>query len=151
FVCTRAVVDPDLWWNLRAGLDLLETGHLTAIDPYSFTQDVPWINHEWLSEALMAIAYRVGGVTGLIALKSALVAATLGVIAGALRPAREAVRWWLLVVAIVALNFSATTIRPQLWTLLGVTLTLRALPSRRSLVWLPIIFAVWANMHGGWI
>ena len=46
---TRA--DADLWGHVRFGLDTLGTRTLTSVDPYSFTQDKPWVNHEWLSEA----------------------------------------------------------------------------------------------------
>src|SRR5579862_190980 len=42
---TRA--DADLWGHLRFGLDTIQARHLTSVDPYSFTQDTPWINHEW--------------------------------------------------------------------------------------------------------
>src|SRR3954468_7569730 len=109
FVCTRATVDPDLWWHLKAGLDLLDAGHLTAVDPYSFTQDVPWINHEWLSELIMALAYRSGGVAGLLLLKIIVLGSALVLLGRALRGVDASVRWWLLAVAIVAMNFSATT------------------------------------------
>ena len=98
FLCSRATVDPDLWGHLRFGLDLLETHRLTSIDPYSFTQDVSWINHEWLSELLLAIAYRVGGVFGLSLLKTAILAATVWALASIARraagsaPSRFAIR-----------------------------------------------------------
>src|SRR5690242_15240324 len=64
---TRA--DADLWGHVRFGLDALAARRLTAIDPYSFTQDRPWINHEWLSEVQMAFAYAHWGPAGLAVLK----------------------------------------------------------------------------------
>src|SRR5262245_30284221 len=69
FICTHARVDPDLWGHLRFGLDTASSHRLSITDPYSFTQDVPWINHEWLSETTQAIAYRTGGVLGMMLLK----------------------------------------------------------------------------------
>src|SRR6187549_3515302 len=65
--------DPDLWGHLRFGLDLIATHRIPGVDPYSFTQDRPWVNHEWLSELAMGLAYRAGGVTGLMLLKAALI------------------------------------------------------------------------------
>ncbi len=56
--------DPDFWGHLRFGLDILAQRQLTAVDPYSFTQDVPWVNHEWLSELLMAAAFQTAGFVG---------------------------------------------------------------------------------------
>src|SRR5262245_29768663 len=56
--------DPDLWGNLRFGLDILSIHRISTVDLYSFTQDVPWINHEWLAQVTMAIAYTVAGTLG---------------------------------------------------------------------------------------
>ena len=81
----RTTADPDLWGHLRFGLDLLETGRVIRPDPYSYlTAGVTWVNHEWLAEALMAIAWRAAGAfgspaTGLVLLKLAMVVAVVAV------------------------------------------------------------------------
>ena len=117
-LCARAGVDPDLWGHVRFGTDILKSGRIATLDPYSFTQDVPWTNHEWLSELVFAIAYRAGGVTGLALLKALLLALTLRVVWSILVPVADpAVRWWLFAVIPFALTPAATTFRPQLWTL----------------------------------
>jgi hypothetical protein len=79
----RTVADPDLWGHTRFGLDMLATHTLPSEDPYSFTQDIPWINHEWLSELMMGGAYRAAGPIGLVVLKAALVATFFALMAGA--------------------------------------------------------------------
>jgi hypothetical protein len=45
------------------------------------------------------------------------------------------------------------TLRPQLWTLLALAILCRVLrePNRRTRRWLPVLFAIWANAHGGWV
>src|SRR5438874_2441475 len=63
--------DPDLWGHVRFGLDFFRYHQLPRIDPYSFTQDRPWINHEWLSDALSAAAYASPGTLRLAVLKAA--------------------------------------------------------------------------------
>src|SRR6476659_4743591 len=83
--------DFDLWGHTRFGLDWLATHSLPSTDPYSFTQDRPWINHEWLSEVAMGLAFRIGEGTGLIALKMAIVGLTLAVLARRLRGATAVV------------------------------------------------------------
>ncbi len=95
WLASRATVDPDLWGHVRFGLDLLAMGRLTAVDPYSFTQDVPWINHEWLSELLFALAFREGGVVGLLLLKTVLLVSAAWFLSGVVRHAEERLRWWL--------------------------------------------------------
>src|SRR5436190_44876 len=64
----RTNADPDLWGHVRFGLDMLSTRALTRSDPYSYTSDIPWLNHEWLSELIMGLAYRTFGSGGLVAL-----------------------------------------------------------------------------------
>ena len=150
FVCTNATVDPDLWGHVRFGLDTLRDRRLASIDPYSFTQDIPWVNHEWLSEVAQAVAYRAAGVFGLIALKTILLGAAVALLALGIRRAVEPYRWLLLAAGIVSL-VPAYTMRPQLWTFLGIPVLWWALQERRRLVWIPAIFALWVNLHGGWI
>ena len=69
---TLTWTDTDLWGHTRFGLDILRDHDLPSVDPYSFTQDKPWVNHEWLSELQMGIAYHVAGPTGLALLKGTL-------------------------------------------------------------------------------
>src|SRR5687768_10146322 len=76
-VVTYTRADPDLWGHLRFGLDILHDGALPARDPYSFTADRPWINHEWAAEVLTAIAFRMAGPGGLVGLKVAVIGGVL--------------------------------------------------------------------------
>ena len=73
-VVTSTKADPDLWGHLRFGLDMLADGSLHATDPDLFSSDRVWINHEWLAELLMALAYSLAGPTGLALLKLAVIA-----------------------------------------------------------------------------
>ncbi len=34
----RSATDPDLWWHLRTGQWVVETGHVPHSDPFSFTR-----------------------------------------------------------------------------------------------------------------
>ena len=49
----RSATDPDLWWHLRTGQWIVETGHVPHSDPFSFTRaGHAWVSHEWLSEVV---------------------------------------------------------------------------------------------------
>ena len=62
-------VDPDLWWHIKAGQDILRTHHFPTSDAYSFTvRGAPWIDYEWLGELPLAVAARLGGNAALDAL-----------------------------------------------------------------------------------
>src|SRR5262245_47049119 len=69
--------DPDLWGHVRFGQDILASGELPRSDTYSFTSNRPWINHEWLAETAMALAFQSGGASGLNLLRLVLIALTL--------------------------------------------------------------------------
>jgi hypothetical protein len=150
FICTHARVDPDLWGHLRFGLDTVASGHLPITDPYSFTQDVPWINHEWLSEVTLALSYRAGGmarnaaaqgdrprgrVSGARTPHHKHPSATTLVAAGGRHHRRRAGGAHDAAADVDAALHSAVVARAQ----------------SRWLLAIPLLFALWANLHGGWI
>lgn len=146
--------DPDLWGHLRFGLDMLEQHSLPSVDPYSFTQDIPWINHEWLSELTMAIAYRIGGSVGLSLLKGALAATILAIVLREYSKAAPGVVAAVIVLLAAGTGRQTVTLRPQLWTLIGIALLCRMFTTRPRRSWLiavPSLFFLWVNLHGGWI
>lgn len=154
---SRTWVDPDLWGHLRFGRDILNGG-LPRVDTYSFTSDIPWINHEWLAEVMMYRAWAMAGAAGLIALKTVVVLATLAFVAVIVRTevADSLVRDLLMFVAIAGIWIRIYVVRPQMFSLLLFAVLLwllRSAEARSPLrLWLiPPVFAVWVNLHGGWI
>src|SRR5437764_1184137 len=147
----RTWADPDLWGHVRFGHDIL-AGGLPRFDPYSFTSDVPWINHEWLAEVVMDLAWRATGGTGLVVLKMALIAAALFFVARALTfdgifgPARDLLLFatigalWARVFVVRPQVFSVTLFAALLWILRSVE---RGNSARISVI--PLIFALWVN------
>ncbi len=153
---TATRTDPDLWGHVRFGLDFLKIHELPAVDPYSFTQDQPWINHEWVSEVLTAVAFRAGGPAGIVLLKVAVVAITIAVLFWRLRGATVVVAAIVAGAAIVSALPLTGTMRPQIWSLLGLTILMVFLdpvgePTALKALALSVLFAAWANLHGGWI
>jgi hypothetical protein len=151
FAILKTLADPDLWGHVRFGLDILRDRRLPIADPYSFTQDVPWVNHEWLSEVVMGAAYAAAGSWGLMLLKALLAAATCAVVWRALRDAADIARWPSLALVGWGTLSIAWTLRPQLWTLLLFASLCQILTSKRYLFAVPVLFIVWVNVHGGWI
>jgi hypothetical protein len=154
---TRA--DADLYGHLTFGRDIVSQGDVVRTDPYSFTSDREWINHEWLAEVAMYGSWEVGGNAGLVLAKASVVLATLGL------------AWWawarwgvpligralLLIVASVGVLLRSLTFRPQVFSLLLFVALLVVLKEseksrRRGWLWtLPPLFALWVNLHGGWL
>ena len=157
--------DPDLWGHVRFGLDLLDTGRIVRPDIYSYlTAGSPWINHEWLSEAIMAIAFRGAGSPGLILVKLALglgLAALLVIhlhrAAAAAGPRLSLLASLLITaygVAVILPGFRS--LRPQAFTYFAFLIILLLLygadrGQQRRLWWSAPLFAAWANLHGGFV
>jgi hypothetical protein len=146
--------DPDLWGHVLFGLDILERGEVRApIERYSFTADRPFVYHEWLGGTIMALAYRAAGPLGLQLLKGALAGSLFAVLWLRLRRAVFLGRWGGLALAAAGMLPMLASIRPQVWSALAIVIVTSVLmsPSRRAPFVLPPIFALWANLHGGWI
>jgi hypothetical protein len=151
-IAIRTSADPDLWGSLRFGFDILATHRVTSVDPYSFTQDIPWINHDWLAQVCMAAVYRLAGTPGLVLLKASIVAGTLWLVRGAFHGAVPLVSdIATALVAIGALPITLT-LRAQLWTFLSVALLCRMLAARSAVhrIGVPLLFVLWVNCHAGW-
>ena len=149
--------DTDLWGHVLFGGDILDDGSLASRDPYSFTSDREWINHEWLAEVLMAIAYRTGGAFGLVVLKVVVFAAAIVLVSMTLRRVswRPVDHDALLILAILAVLTRTHFMRPQLFSVLLFAALLWALTGadnghRRLLIVVPPVMLAWANLHGGW-
>jgi hypothetical protein len=148
-IATAACLMPaqhDTWWLLRAGHDMWATRHVLLTDTYSHTvYGAAWPNHEWLSQLLFYAVYAVGGLP-LLTLGAALVVTAAWAIVWAQTPASARVK--LLMTAFVLASATTTwSLRAQVLSLLLVTVTM-ALLRRRQYAWLPLVFWVWANLHG---
>jgi hypothetical protein len=151
--------DPDLWGHLRYGQDLLSTFTIPSRDVYSFTSDRPWINHEWLTEALFAFAYRAGGTIAFAILNAALVLAALALTRWSAR--RAGMAGWrleLLTALVFALGVAplAQTLRAQTISSLLFAALLAIIGELdrgryRMALALPLLFLAWANLHGAWV
>jgi hypothetical protein len=154
----RTTPDADLWGHLKFGGDIVRAGRVHTADPYSFTSDRAWINHEWLAEVIMWSAYSVGGVPGLVGLKLALACTAGAALLASWRrqQLRPPVRDSLLFVTSIGVWPLLTTIRPQAFSvgLFAILLLILHRAREGSIRWLlalPVVFAIWVNVHGGWV
>lgn len=145
--CGLTPMQTDTWWQLRAGRDMWHSGRVLLTDVYSHTAyGAFWLNHEWFAEIAYYAAYRVGGFPLVTLFAAALIASGWAI---TWRLTRGPVRTAFLLCAF-ALVPAATwwEPRPHAFSLLFVPAT-AALIANGRLLWLPVIFLVWANAHGG--
>ncbi len=151
FLLSRAPVDADLWWHLRAGQVMWEQKSILLSDIFSYTRTgAPWINAFWLSELLSYELYSLGGYFALAAFVALLGGLTFHVVSRGLK-GHPFVDSFIVLLAVV----TAAPIwgpRPQILSFLLVALLDAWLKrSPRRLWMLAPLFALWANLHGGWI
>lgn len=156
FAASLTVADPDLWWHLRVGADIWAERRVPRVDPYSFLSGgVPWVNHEWLAEAILAGAWRIGGEPGLVLLKVAVAAALTYLVGRRLRRggASRLPAALVAVTGLIAMLPAMGSLRPQIFSVLFVVVLLLLLdgsrPGSRRRWWVPVLVALWANLHGG--
>ncbi|MGK2962496.1 MAG: hypothetical protein ACSLFK_10170, partial [Gemmatimonadaceae bacterium] len=147
--------DGDLAAHIRMGQVILETRQIPPHSLASFTAPTePLIAHAWLSEVIFALLFSVGGLALISVVTGILVGATHASVALFLRRQGVDARW-ALSAALLSLAVSSThwLARPHMFSILGVALTLYLMESRqkRRLALTALLFAVWANLHGGWL
>jgi hypothetical protein len=168
----RAIIslDPDFGWRLRTGFIILKYG-IPKTDIYSYTMpSFPWVDHAWLTDVLMASVYSVFGKIGLGVLFSAIAVSSLVIsISGQTNTSKWLNFWWrvklkqqdiwflgtpVFLLAISSI-FTFSGIRAQVITWFIFALFLKLIFDRnlwkRFRAFIPLLFWVWANFHGGFI
>jgi hypothetical protein len=151
-MAARSVTDPDVWWHLRTGQLTVENDRVFHNDPYSFTRfGRPWVDHEWLSQVLIFVLYRLAGWGGLIAGFAAIIAAAY-LIVFRRSPGKPYVAGAVTVWGAVA-SIPCWGVRPQMLTLLLASILLLLLErsyEHPELLWLaPPLTVLWVNLHAG--
>ena len=147
------MVNSDLWFHLAAGREIATAFAIPRVDPWSFTAaGQPWHNHEWLAGVFFYLWSRWLAVESLVFWQWLLLAATAAVWFDLAR------RFCAPPVTMAALLGAFATaapffdIRPTLWTLLFFAVLLRlTLHASRAARLLPLLFLLWANLHGGFV
>ncbi|OLC22695.1 MAG: hypothetical protein AUH40_12870 [Chloroflexi bacterium 13_1_40CM_65_17] len=151
-----SVQDPDFWWHIRIGRWMVENGRLPSTDIFTYTVPIHvWTDHEYLTEVLMWLIYSTAGAIG--------IAIFFGVItyAGFYLMYRQVRREPFVIVG-VGLAVGAVAGAPiwgpraQMITFALTCLELYWLQGylsgrSRALQWFPLVIALWANLHGGWV
>lgn len=157
----------DLAYQLRAGEGILSGNGIPTVDTWTFTvQGTPWLDQQWGAQAMLAAVFRVGGWTGLVVLRAALVGLTFALLVRTIRSAwsiasvraggsviASSARTATLVVLLAfVVAMPALALRPQLFGIVLFAATLLVLVERsvhpRRLWLIPVFAALWANLHG---
>jgi len=149
--------DGDTFWHIRTGEWILSHHAVPWVDSFSYTfTGKPWLAHEWLSEVLLAVAYRGLGWDGIVVLCGAATALAFGMMAIHLS------RWTDRLPAALLLFIGAACVGPsllarphilalpmlELWT---AGLLIARSQGRAPSLWLLPVMVIWANLHGSFV
>ena len=150
----RKICDADIWFHLRAGAYIFDNRALPVVDSFTFTANLPWVTHEWLSELVLYLSYTHLGIvfpaTGqaILVLVLFLALRKIMMTRGAGPEART-------VALLCAFAFSRYRInmRPEMWSYLFIVLFYFILSGRNAgkLMLISLIMILWANLHAGCI
>ena len=150
---TSFLQDPDNWWHVKVGLDLLASRTFPTVDTYSYTfAGHPWIAKEWLGQILLTLAYLAGGWNGVVLLTVATIALTSFLLAWYLSDALKptlAIAVTLITAFLVGPIYNA---RPHIFTLpiiivWSAHLFRASRDERAPPLWLLPLLCLWANLH----
>jgi len=160
---TWPLIDGDVWWHIRAGEAVLSTGAVPRVDAWSIAGfGRPWTSQDWLANVLLAVGHGVGpwGDTALSLLFGGFTLLAFWILWRGIAIRAPRIGW---ASRIVWLSIGLTVggpvmgVRVQVLDLLlacavvWVCWRYLADPRRRWLIALPLLAALWANLHAGWI
>ena len=149
------VDDPDIWWHLRTGEWIWQYGGVPWTDSFSsFGAGKPWAAYSWLFEVAAFALFQRLGLTGLMVYSASMVALIAMAVHHLIRRVQADFTLGVLLTGLIGISLGRMyTPRPWLFTILFFALELdilmqaRRTGKTRELLWLPLIFAVWANLH----
>jgi hypothetical protein len=158
FVAARAarpVNDPDDWWHLRLGNDLIAQHSLSTPDHWSSFASLAWVPTEPLPEVASAYVERWLGLPGLAVLFAAVLAGFVLTVQVTHRRHAELLPASVATVLTVLAAAPSLTARPQLLSFVLLPVVLAAwLQTERDLKarwWLVPLSWFWSLCHGFWI
>jgi hypothetical protein len=148
FLIKSFSLDPDLGWHLVTGQYILLHG-FPKTDPFSYTMpSYPIVPYEWGTDLLLVAVYNLLGLPGLTILFAGIAIASLWL----LTPTSKKLLTIPLLLSGSTLLF-VVGVRPQVVSWLLFSLLLLTLNSKRRLIqfFIPLIFLLWANLHGSFV
>lgn len=153
----QVLYDADTFWHIAAGELMLDARQIIHADPFSHTMPGrEWQTHEWFSEILMALAYRLGGWNGVVILGGVTAGAAAALIAGWVARFAPPLTTFLAVTLGLGALTPSLLVRPHMLAMplmvLWVIALMRARERDRTpTLWLIPLMTLWANLHGSYV
>lgn len=158
----RPISDPDFWWHLKTGEEMVRIRGLLPDNPFWFTGDASLTARElmvlhgyWLWELGCYALYLLAGYQGILTLNILLLLAIYGTLVRLLsrRELEASLTALLLLLSMGTVITYYPLERPQVWSFffcLGLVALFDRFRDRRTLSgWLFPLMLLWGNVHGG--
>jgi MFS family permease len=146
----------DTFWHLAAGRFIYDTGTLVEYDPFCFsTLGVPWINTNWLSQLIIYSLFHTGNYPALrLFVAFFYIIAILAYLYNCKKLGSSKLGIFIGLAVLILAFLPAQTIRPRMvsfafLSLLWAMLLHKSKASYALLVFLPLLFSLWIQLHGG--
>ncbi len=163
-VALRPLLTPipphDFWWHMATGRLIVQTGAVPLVDSFSYTQaGEPFYNQGWLAQVFMYAIYSLGGLPLIIIAQVGVLVLSYGLLLRLCirRSGQIRLSVGLLLLAVLV-SFDNWHVRPQTYALPLFVAFLFLLTgwregglSGRWLGLLPLLMAVWVNLHGSFV
>lgn len=144
-------VDTDFGWHIKTGEVILSQG-IPHLDPFSYSMSsYKFVDHEWLTDVGMAKLFLIVGFWGLGIIFTIMAIASVFLVVDFL--SIKALELPVLISSLMLLFFGGS--RPQVISWFFISLLFWIIFRSQKWVklkyWLPILFLMWSNLHGGFV
>jgi len=152
-MATRVVTDTDMWWHMRTGQFMLETGMPITIDTFSYTfAGTPYNNSSTLAQVIMYLVWSLAGNVGMTLYTSIFAVSGMFFLYKAGSGTIYMQAFLLIFGAATAATFWSA--RPQMFSFLFGAIFIYLLfdykrNGRDRLLWMIPIMWIWGNAHTG--
>ncbi|MCX7830068.1 MAG: hypothetical protein N2445_03285 [Acidobacteria bacterium] len=146
----QGMIDPDLFWHLRAGNDIINNQKINLPDSWNYLYEGnSWVNQQWLIEIIYAFLFNLGGLSLLFFFKSFVCSLIALFIFLSIKKENIFVSYLTTAITIAVIG-RYFLMRTQLFSFLFLAILIYFLektePHKRFLP-LIFLFALWANIH----
>jgi len=150
-----SAADFDIWWHLRTGQWIAQHHAIPRVDLFSSaTMGRPWEAYSWLFALLNFQLFQRLGLSGIVVYTAGMILAITVALHHLVKRLQQDFSIGLLLTGAICLTMGRLYVpRPWLFTILfsvfelNILMHVRKTGRLRELLWLPAIFALWANVH----
>ena len=155
---TLQIRSVDIFWHLATGRWILSHGAVPRHDPFRFSSlQVPWVDHEWLFQLVLAVVEGLGGLEMLVVARALFLVGLILFLAWALRRTlAPCLRWRSSRQSPSSWSGDGSSSRPEIVTVAGLVFVLALLQEHRrkggsvgAIMGLCVVVALWSNGHPG--